>query len=167
MVMLNKCKSSIRSGTTCHPGHLTRKRIVEKSCLIQAKTVSTTTVKEHDRDGGTGTEEIFYGESIQEDFWKQGSSGKKQRTGSTLPRAALLGRRQAWHSTCGESVFKVRSKSQETKLDEAETQWTESGRHSAGCIPLLRPLCQERGPLPTQPGHGTFRTRSHPHGAGC
>ena len=37
-------------------------------------------------------------------------------------------------------MFEVRCQSEETKLDEAETHWMGSVRHSAGCIPLLRPL---------------------------
>ena len=59
---------------------LTRKRIVEKSCLVQAKTASTTAVNRHDRGGGL-EQKKFLLESIQEDDMKQGSSGKKLMTG--------------------------------------------------------------------------------------
>ena len=56
--------------------HMTHKRIVEKSHLTHSKTVSTTTLKEHDRDGGLEQKKFLW-ESIQEDDMKQRSSGKK------------------------------------------------------------------------------------------
>ena len=48
--------------------------------MLQAKTVSTTAVNEHDRGGGLEQKKCLW-ESIQEDYMKQGSCGKKLMTG--------------------------------------------------------------------------------------
>ena len=65
---------------------------MEALCLAQAMSVSTTALKEHDRDGEREEKKCLW-ESIQEDDMKQGSRGKKLKEYGS--QAELLGSRQA------------------------------------------------------------------------
>ena len=135
------------------PRHLTRKKIVEKSCLIQAKTVSTTTVEKHDRDGGLEQKKFLW-ESIQEDFFETKIKWKETKDRSTLPRLhCWAGDRLGFQHAvrvCSMSTANPR-KQNWMRLKRLDREWATLCRmHPAPATSLPR-----NRSLPTQPRHGT------------
>ena len=155
------CSTSVDLGSdreSSHPDASHCKRIVEKIVPDKGKDSVDDSCERTRQSWRTGTEEMFMGVDTgrRHDtriMWQ------KPDDRSTVARLNFFGSGKAWVTIYSENVFKVRYKSEETNLDEAETHWKGSGRHSAGCIHA--PASAEKEPSQLIPGTELRRWVTH------